>query len=100
MIGGDIMKIFDAYLKGGECVSGDDWDQVPVHLIDVLVVHHIWNPGVSMAITGPGDLFFYKEAISSPGSASKIIAVYFGRICFGKKTGIKFSEDGSIQGGV
>jgi len=94
------MKIFDAYLKGGECVSGDDWDQVPVHLLDVLVVHHIWNLGVSIAIAGPGDIYFYKEAISSLGRDARMTAVYFGKQYQGKKTLIKFSEDGSIQGGI
>jgi hypothetical protein len=74
------MLLFEAFMKDGSCVSGDNWDKVRKSTdIDCLIVHHPWNPNVSVVMTKAHDYFLWKEAIGKMGFAGDIVKIGFGK---------------------
>lgn len=88
------MIIFEAFLKNGSIIQGENWNEVPVKDVECLIVHHPWNPGLSVAFSGEGELFLYKEALGQPGKPGQMTAVGFGRRLRGEKQTIVFTCGG------
>lgn len=97
-IGGEVMDLFEAHLKDGRVIKGDNWDLVPVDQVKILVVHHPWRPDVSVALcVDDGSIsFLWKEGVGGVGQEGKLVRVGFGKRQGDRIYEIVFSSDSSI----
>ncbi len=91
------MRLFDAHMKDGSCITGENWDLVDGTAVRVLVVHHPWIPGVSIAVSGEAtELFLVKEGLAAAGKQGSLVKVMFGKRMGSESVEIHFLKGGGI----